>query len=142
MQEILNQFFQSQGDFPNEFNLGVTSSLVFKDIELELGIELPQDFKNFLMVTNGFEGFVGENYCRFNKLEEILENTKVCCHEWFPWAIHIGSNGSSEMYVLDNRGEQLAYGILPNIGDDNDFIPLGKSFEEFIKHLYKNDFWE
>jgi len=68
------------------------------------------------MVTNRFEGFVGENYCRFNKLEEILENTRDYCQEWFPWAIHIGSKGSSEMYVLDNRGEQFAYGILPNIG--------------------------
>ncbi|MDB5014851.1 MAG: hypothetical protein JWQ25_3053 [Daejeonella sp.] len=142
MQEVLKQFFQSQGNFLNEFNLGISSNHTFKDIELKLGIELPQDFKNFLMLTNGFEGFVGETYCRFNKLEEILENTKNHCEDFFSWAIHIGSNGGSEMYVLDKRGKQLVYGILPAIGDDGDFIILGESFEQFIKHLFDDDFWE
>ena len=45
------------------------------------------------------------------------------------------------MYVIDKRSEKLQFGLLPCIGDDNDFILLGDTFEEFIKHLYYNDFW-
>ena len=45
------------------------------------------------------------------------------------------------MYVIDKRTNPLQFGLLPFISSDEDFIPLGDTFEEFIKHLYDNDFW-
>jgi hypothetical protein len=54
----------------------------------------------------------------------------------------IGSDGGNEMYVLDKRREKLQFGILPYVGGEDDFIPLGETFEEFVRHLYYNDFWQ
>jgi len=46
------------------------------------------------------------------------------------------------MFVIDQRKDKIQFGTLPYIGDESDFIALGNTFEEFVKHLYDNDFWE
>lgn len=140
MEKLIQKYFQKQGDYENHFNFPV-DIVKFKSVEEELCFKFPVDYIEFLKITNGFEGFVGESYCQFNRLEEIVQNTEGYCKEFFPWAIHIGGNGGGEMYVIDKRKEKSTYGIMPCIADEEDFIPLGNEFEEFIKRLYMNDFW-
>jgi hypothetical protein len=72
-----------------------------------------------------------------------LENTlKVTSESFFPWIVFIGSDGGNEMYVIDKRKEIFQFGLLPFIGKETDFIPLGETFEEFVRNLYYQDFWE
>ena len=110
-------------------------------VEKSLGIKLPQDYVDFLLMTNGFDGMIGESYVVFEPIQKVEEYTASYCGEFFPWAIYIGTDGGNEMYVIDKRGTNYNFGLLPYISNDKDFINLGATFEGFIKHLYDNDFW-
>lgn len=133
MNDLINKYFKEDADnvlFPpatdNQLN----------DLEKQLDLKLPNDYKDFLLTTNGFDGFIGDFYCDFASADNIIENTKINCAEYFPWAIYIGTNGNLEMYVIDKRVNPIIFGLLPNIGSTDDFIPLGDTFDKFIKRLY------
>ena len=101
-------------------------------IEQHFGIILPNDYKEFLLFTNGLASEFGT----FDAVEDIPNDTDVCCKEFFAWAIYIGCDGGGEMFVIDRRQQPLQFGLLPYIGDDTDFIPLGDTFDEFVACLY------
>ena len=101
-----------------------------------MGIKLPNDYKDFLKFTNGFDGLVNEFVVCFDPVDKICQSTQINCAEFFPWAIYIGTNGNLEMFVIDKRQTPYQFGLLPYIADDSDFIALGNTFEKFIKRLY------
>jgi hypothetical protein len=112
-----------------------------KEVETALSIKFPSDYVTFLLTSNGYGGKIGQSYSTFIPAEKIVEYTTSYGGEFFPWIVFIGTDGGNEMYVLDKRNNKLKFGILPYIGDENDFILLGETFEEFVRHLYHNDFW-
>ena len=111
-------------------------------LESQLGIELPIGYKDFLRFTNGFEGLLNEFVVKFAPVEQIYQSTQAACLEFFPWAIYIGTNGNVEMFVIDKRQKPYQFGLLPYIANDNDFIPLGDTFEEFIERIYNGKAFE
>ena len=113
-----------------------------RQAEKDLSIKFPQDYIDFLLFTNGYEGKFGQSYSVFIQVEKIKNYTEDYGEKFFPWIIFIGTDGGNEMYVIDKRNDKLKFGLLPYIGDENDFKLLGYSFEEFVTHLYYNDFWE
>ena len=113
-----------------------------KQLEKALSIKFPEDYTAFLLSTNGYDGKIGQSYSIFIQVEKIEKYTKDYGGEFFPWIVFIGTDGGNEMYVIDTRDEKIAFGILPYIGDENDFISLGSTFEKFVGHLYHNDFWK
>ena len=121
----------------NKFNLPVTNDLI-ANLENQLAIEFPNDYKEFLKFTNGFEGLVNEFAVRFASVDQIYQSTQDTCADNFPWAIYIGTNGNVEMFVIDKRQTPYQFGLLPYIADDYDFIPLGDTFEKFIERLYND----
>ena len=112
------------------------------EVEQMLKVKLPNDYRIFLLTTNGFDGFINEFYASFSSVEEIFERTQESCHEFFPWAVFIGTNGNLEMFVMDKREFPYRYGLLPFIAAEDDFIPLGNTFEGFIKRLYDDTAFE
>ena len=105
-------------------------------LESQLGIRLPDDYKDFLRVTNGFAGFVNEFYVDFDSVEKVCQSTQQTCAEFFPGMIYIGTDGGLEMFVIDTRKTPFQFGLLPYIGSFEDFIPLGDTFEKFVSRLY------
>ncbi len=146
MKDIIQKYFNDKltaDDFVEENIFYPPADLnTIVDVEKLLDIKLPQDYKDFLSISNGYNGTLGQSYTRLTKVEEIVENTNGYCKEFFPWAIHIGTDGGGEMYVLDTREKKIKYGAMPYIGEDKDFILLGDTFEEFARHLYYNDYWD
>ena len=114
---------------------------MIKQTERILSTKLPKDYVDFLLQTNGYEGQLGQSYSIFTPVDKIEEFTQLYGTQFFPWIIFIGTDGGGDMYVIDKRTNPLQFGLLPFISSDEDFIPLGDTFEEFIKHLYDNDFW-
>ena len=119
----------------NEFNPPATDEQI-AELESQLQIELPNDYKEFLKVTNGFAGTVNEFVVDFDPVDKSYQSTQDTCAEFFPWAVYIGTNGGGEVFVIDKRQTPYQFGLLPNIADDNDFLPLGDMFEKFIQRLY------
>ena len=144
MREIIQKYFSDPpSDYAdkNVFNRPTDTKTIIK-VETDLNINFPEDYKNFLLITNGYDGTLGQSYVRFIKVEEISKFTDMYGGDFFPWVIYLGNDGGNEMLVLDKRGPELQFGVMPFIGEDKDFISLGKTFEEFVGHLYNNDYWE
>jgi hypothetical protein len=127
--------------FPHFENDSATVEEVGK-LEKRLEIDLPSDYKDFLIHLNGFEGDVGSSYTVFEPVSKIYELTQNFCAEFFPWAIYIGSNGNLEMFVIDKRTYPHKFGLLPFIADDKDFISLGESFEQFLYRVREGTSFE
>jgi hypothetical protein len=144
MEEIIKKYFsdpQSEFDYieKNTFNRPTDLQAIAK-VEKELNIKFPQDYRDFLLITNGYDGSLGQSYLQLIGLEEVVKYTEMYCGEFFLWAIYLGSDGGNEMFVLDKRESLFQFGIMPFIGNEEDFIPVGNAFEEFLKHLYYNDY--
>lgn len=135
MKDWISRFFRSNSGDVNSF-YPPASEQAIRQVEQALGIVFPGEYKAFLLTTNGFEGWIGEFYAQFEPVERIIEETQLCCGEFFPWAIFLGSNRNLEMLILDTRENKFEFGLLPNIGDEKDFISSGPSFEQFIERLY------
>ena len=130
----LKKYFDDPPGFENDFYPPASDDQI-AGVERSLGIILPHDYCEFLKFSNGFDGCINDFFATFCSVEKIEEETGWN-KESFPWAICIGGNGGGELFVIDTRAQPYQFGLLPSIGDDNDFIPLGHHFEEFIKRLH------
>ena len=137
MSDLIKKYFHDTVDKANEFNTPATDRQI-SELENQLALELPTDYKDFLKITNGFAGIINQFVVHFDPVEEIFQSTQDNCTEFFPWAIYIGTNGGGEMFVIDKRQTPYQFGLLPNIADENDFLPLGDTFEKFIQRLYND----
>jgi len=139
--DLITTYFKTTAAFTNHF-YPAASAAEIADAEELLGISLPEDYRNFLLVSNGFEGFVNESYLRLIPVGFLYENSQDYCSEFFPWAIYLGTNGGGEMAVLDTRDQPFQFGLLPYLGVDDDFIALGETFESFVKSIYNDEIFE
>ena len=137
MTDFITKYFHDTADTVNEFNTPATDEQI-SQVENQLQIVLPGDYKEFLKQTNGFAGVANNFVVDFDPVEKIYQSTQDTCAEFFPWGIYIGTNGGGEMFVIDKRQIPYQFGLLPNIADENDFIPLGDTFEKFIQRLYND----
>ncbi|TWI77981.1 SMI1/KNR4 family protein SUKH-1 [Lacibacter cauensis] len=135
MSDLIKRYFLNTADNANEFNPPATDKKI-SELENQLSIELPTDYKDFLKFTNGFAGLVNEFVVDFDPVDTIYKSTQGTCAEFFPWAICIGTNGGGEMFVIDKRQTPYQFGLLPKIADEKDFLPLGDTFEKFVEGLY------
>ncbi len=141
MPDLIKRYFTNNSGNENQFNVSATEDEI-SILENRLGIQLPNDYREFLKFTNGFEGKVNEFVVNFDPIDKIIQSTQDTCSRFFPWTIYIGTNGNLEMFVIDKRQKPYQFGLLPYIADDNDFIPLGDTFEKFIQRLYDNTAFE
>lgn len=109
-------------------------------VEQALGVKFPEYYRNFLLLTNGYEGFIGENsYVMLWKIEELLE-----FHHGYelyidvPGFLLFGSNGAGDAYGFDTRDSKWNIVKLPFIGPDWSLAEIvGATFGEFLKALYE-----
>jgi hypothetical protein len=137
MTDFIAKYFLNTAGIVNEFNPPATVEQI-SQLENQLQINLPSDYKEFLKQTNGFAGVANEFVVDFYPVEKIYQSTQDTCAEFFPWAVCIGTNGGGEMFIIDKRQIPYQFGLLPNISGENDFLPLGDTFEKFIQRLYND----
>jgi len=138
MQDWISRFLRSKRNEENVF-YPPASEREIGQVESALGIVLPEEYKELMLFTNGFEGWIGEFYAQLEPIEQIIEESRTWCGEFFPSFIFLGSNRNLEMLVLDTRRQEFEFGLLPNIGDESDFISSGPSFRKFIERLYSGN---
>lgn len=109
-------------------------------IEKTSNIKLSNEYKNFLKLTNGGEGFIGENsYVMFWAVEELIElNESYEVNDYAPGLFVFGSNGGGEAYAFDTRSSSMNIVQIPFVGMDIDLIQqMATTFNEFIENLYR-----
>jgi len=107
-------------------------------LETEFQIKFPDDFREFLLESNGAEGFVGQSYLVIWSLDEMKEINKLSdISKYIPGLILIGSDGGDESYALDTRQSNLAFVEFPSIGVTLENVQIcGFTFHEFLQHIF------
>lgn len=105
--------------------------------ERSLGLSLPADFREFLQVSNGGEGSIGENYVMLWSTEELGEyNGAYQVNEYAPGLLIFGSDGGGEGYAFDMRISPFSIVTVPFVGMSLKYAnPVAETFVSFLKKL-------
>ncbi|GGJ90870.1 hypothetical protein GCM10007426_20070 [Alloalcanivorax dieselolei] len=106
-------------------------------LENRIGIDFPEDYLEFLRVSNGGEGFVGCHYLVLWKAEELEEfNDDYEVNENAPGIFLFGSDGGGEGFGFDLRSKPYRVLQVPFIGMSvQDAKPVADGFSHFIERL-------
>src|SRR5262245_45895679 len=86
--------------------------------ELELHVNLPLDYKQFLSWSNGGEGYIGTTYFSFWAIQKLKElNVSYRINHYLLGILGIGTDGGGECFALDFRSNPSAPAFVQ--------IPLG-----------------
>lgn len=110
-----------------------TSEAAIAEVERMLGMKLPQDYAEFVLLRNGAAGPVGQGgWARFIAVEDLVEENKQCSEldHLAGWLL-FGSDGGGEAFLFDEAGQVL---VAPWIGGREDAFTRGR-FPEFVRHL-------
>lgn len=104
------------------------------DIEKELALSLPEDYKEFLRFTDGYAGPIGEGYIDLFAAQQIAEMQRGYeVEQNVPGFLLIGSNGGGEAFGFDKRTHPWKVAMLPFIVMDwKDSIFAGNTFADFL----------
>ncbi|MCB0490659.1 MAG: SMI1/KNR4 family protein [Cyclobacteriaceae bacterium] len=114
------------------------------DIEGEIGFELPDDYKYFLLRRAGHETHIGEEYVKLWDKDDLLSlNRDYKIFENLSGTIGIGDNGASEFIGIEKlNGGGLRVVLTPFIDLDKKYhIEIGKSFTDFLLRLDQGERW-
>ena len=116
------------------------SAAVIAECERHFGRELPKDYRDFMMITNGGEGFIGPNsYVRLWKIEELASmNDGYETAKYLPDGLLFGTDGGEEAFAFDFRTPQIKVVEVPFVGMEWELAWLpSDSFRGFLLRLYE-----
>src|SRR2546422_544384 len=104
------------------------------DFQRRSAVQLPQQYLDFLRVSNGAEGFIGNKYVIFWPIEELLElNEAYQVDDYAPGLFLFGSSGGGEAYAFDTRSSMSVVKI-PFVGMDlRAALHVAPTFNTFIE---------
>ncbi|MCL2492761.1 MAG: SMI1/KNR4 family protein [Clostridiales bacterium] len=109
-----------------------------KDVEEKLGCNLPSQYKEFLLESNGAEGLIGSSYLVIWPIDDIvISNQDYEVEKYTPGLIYFGSDGGGEAYAFDSRTKEMPIVEFPFESIHIEDAELcGKTFYEFLQNLY------
>jgi len=112
--------------------------VAIREREEQLGLRFPSDYVEFMLASNGGEGFVGESYVRIEPIEELMsDDQRALLPDERAGLVVFGSNGGLEAFALDTRGPELRIVMFPWIGiDQEEVIGQGRTFTEFFERTH------
>ncbi|GMV82586.1 MAG: hypothetical protein AMXMBFR7_37700 [Planctomycetota bacterium] len=118
-------------------SVGNASKEEIDRVQEGLGRGLPSEYLEFLLYTDGGEGFIGKSYVMFWSAHELLEfNRDYKVDEYAPGLFLIGSSGGGEAYALDLRTEPPTFVSVPFVGMGLDHVrKVGGTFLDFLVGL-------
>ena len=121
-------------------NAGASADAI-AECERHFGRELPKDYRDFMMSSNGGEGFVGANsYLRLWKIEELPSmNDGYEAAKYLPNSLLFGTDGGGEAFGFDLRTSQMKTVEVPFIGMEwEEALLISDSFYGFLRRLYED----
>jgi hypothetical protein len=113
------------------------SLAVIRDREAELGITFPDDYVEFMLSSNGGEGFVGGDrlYVQIDPIEEMMnDDLREGLARERRGLVVFGSDGAGEAFAFDTRGDEVRIVMFPWVGvDEKEVFPQGRTFTEFLR---------
>ncbi|HEV7509646.1 MAG TPA: SMI1/KNR4 family protein [Thermoanaerobaculia bacterium] len=105
--------------------------------ERALSKPLPRDFQEFLQLTNGGEGHIGDNYVMLWRAEELGRyNEDYQVTEYAPGLLLFGSDGGGEGFAFDTRTTPPTVVTVPFVGMSLKYAkPVALTFTAFLEKL-------
>lgn len=104
--------------------------------ESQIGQPLPDDYRSFLLQTDGFEGFIDENvYLALWSVSEIPAlNEAYATSRFLPGVILIGTDGGDTGYGFTRAEGKARYVSVPLVGMNADAVlVLGESLRDAME---------
>lgn len=110
-----------------------------KEAEEALGVKFPGDYRDFLLETNGAEGYAGFYYVVLWTADDLAEmNEAYEVSELAPGLTLIGTEGGGIAYAFDMNDAGKPVVEVPLIGMGLSEVKfLADTFEEFLDRLNK-----
>lgn len=123
-----------------------TTINVIRDVEEQLNIKFPEDYIEFMLISNGGEGQINERYLSLWEMESIVDSNGTEGYsilEFAPGLIVIGSDGGGTAIGYDFRNDKPQLIEVDFIGLDIDspFFSTG-NFIDFIRYFYNHRYEE
>jgi hypothetical protein len=102
----------------------------------KVNFNIPTDYLDFLAITNGFEGLIGNTYISLWKAEYLIKNNDDYRTEVFaPGHFIIGSNLGGSAYAFDNlNGSIVTFEFISMLINDKAVV-LAPTFYDFVTTL-------
>jgi hypothetical protein len=120
-----NNWYEKSGASPHEVEA----------VEASIPFRLPESYRNFILKSNGAEGFLGEeHYAVFWPIEDLKQfNEEYEVHKYAPEVFLFGSNGGGEGFGFDLRNGCMPIVEIPFIGMDIKYANVVASdFSSFL----------
>ncbi|MGO9163052.1 MAG: SMI1/KNR4 family protein [Streptosporangiaceae bacterium] len=104
--------------------------------------KLPAEYREFLKISNGGEGFIGKvAYVILWGVDELAPmNEAYEIEDYAPGLLIFGSDGGGEAYGFDTRNPDCITVQVPFVGMAWDLArPMAKSFNGFLEQLYRSE---
>jgi hypothetical protein len=108
------------------------SDLEIAAFERGFGHRLPEDYRAFLRLANGAEGFVGDAYVALYELDHILERHRMSDESEY---LVFGSNGGGEAFAFDCSRTRPPVVLMPFIGGSEHISYREWTFTQFMESL-------
>jgi len=110
------------------------SSTDITAVEEEFRIKLPEEYKTFLLRSNGGEGTIGKRAVILWQIQDLKQfNLDYDASTHIPGLLLFGSNGGGEGYAFDTRTMPLQIVQVPFVGMSLDHaVPVARTFNDFL----------
>jgi hypothetical protein len=109
-----------------------------KDAMAILGVKAPEDYLDFLLESNGAEGFMPNgHYLMIDSVEQLVPcNEPYGLREAGPGLVAFGSDGAAVLYAFDTRHSPVTIvEVDSSCMDVGPVTLLGHTFSEFLETL-------
>ena len=104
----------------------------------QLKITLPEQYRAFMRISNGAEGFIADrSYISIWPLEEVKSlNEAYAVNEFAPGLLLFASDGGDTAYAFDMRSHLMPIVKIPFVGMSLEAVEsCASTLLEFLKHL-------
>ncbi len=125
-------------DLLSEFRRSEPCPLVALDAaEKALGIDLPADYRAFLGISDGGEGFIGKGYLILWRAAELQPfNRDYEVPTYAAGLVAFGSDGGGEMFAFDYRFQPPPVVMVSFIGmSHDDALVVADSFNSLLARM-------
>ena len=109
------------------------------ELHAAIGVTLPVDYVDFMLVSNGADGPLGETgYVSLWQVQEIAQlNKDYRVADFAPGLLLFGSDGGDEAFAFDTRTDPMAVVGVPFIGMSlSEAKPLAGTFTDFLTGVW------
>ena len=105
--------------------------------QADLGVTFPADYVEFMLLSDGGEGWLGPNYISLYDLHDVVYRNRLYAESSVEFLI-FGSDGGGEFFAFDTQANPMPVVTVNMVGfSREEAIFCGGTFTEFLEFLYR-----